>query len=203
MRRFATIIETVPTPCRVFGTALRPFSLGHHILMARLGLPFADNPKSSSTTEQLLQSVFLCAHSYEDNLEGHLSGEWLQEYQKWAEKVAKKGLFDTARPIFSEHLEDGYRIAPVWRTGKSGLTFSAPWEQLLKCRLVANGFSQREVMNGYLPQLWYDYFTILEMTQAENCADPAKWQQIFYTYKDAIDDEAANALPIQQEVKPT
>lgn len=189
MKRFASIIETVPQPCRIFGTALRPFCLGHHLLFTRLGLPFADNPDAEGTTEQFMQAVTICASdSYESTLNALLDGSWIWNYQTWLKQVRKRPGKDHGLPVFRKHLEDGYRIAPVWRhVTKSTIHLSAPWEQLLKVRLVSAGFSVSEVLNGYLPERWYDYFTAMELKQAETCPEK-DWKQIFYTLQDAMNE---------------
>jgi hypothetical protein len=45
-----------------------------------------------------------------------------------------------------------------------------------------------EVMNGYLPERWYDYFTVLELSQADGTPEK-DWKRIFYTQSDALADE--------------
>jgi hypothetical protein len=195
MNRFASIIETVPQPCRIFGTALRPFSLGHHLLFLRLKLPYANRPAAQPHQTQLLQAVFVCAHDYEENLEGQLSGEWAPAFDKWLATVRKMRFsYAEAREVFQKHLEDGYRLPPVWRhIHKESINLSAPWEQLLKCRLISAGFAITDIMNGFLPERWYDYYTVAELRQLETCPDPAKWKNIFYTVDDALADEKAKA----------
>lgn len=202
MKRFATILETVPQPCRIFGTALRPFSLGHHLLFHRLNLPFVNNAKADCSVEQFLNAVVLCANSYEGNIAGFESGDWAIAAEKWIGAIKKKKPdMKAALLLFRKHLEDGYRMAPVWRHGNvSGatITLSAPWEQLLKCRLVMAGFSASEVLNGYLPALWYDYYTASEIKQLETCDKPGNWKSVFYTVEDALrEEEAEKATPTE------
>jgi hypothetical protein len=195
MKRFASIIETVPQPCRIFGTALRPFCLGHHLLFWRLGLPFADNPDADTTLEQFTQAVVICSgDSYEATLAALLDGSWARIYAVWLKGVQPqiKNTSSAALAHFRRHLEDGYRIAPVWRHASKGtISFSTPWEQLLKVRLVMAGFTMNDVMNGYLPGLWYDYFTAMEIKQLETCTKQEDWKRIFYTLQDALADDAA------------
>ncbi len=196
MKRFATIIETVPTPCTVFGTVLLPFSLGHHVMFARHGLAFTDNPEADFTTDELLTGAFLCAHTYEENITGHIRMEFSAAHERWVKQV-KRRKFDLkeAGEVFREHLREGYRIAPVWRhTCVKGVSMSAPWEMLLRVRLVHAGFTSKEVMNAYLPAAWYDYFAATEIEQLDKCEDASKWKKIFYTLQDALDDAAAEDM---------
>ena len=197
MNRFANSMETVPVPCRVFGTALRPFSLGHHLLFARLGLPYADNPLASAGADKFMQAIFICAHTYESNLEGQLDGTWGETCEAWMFRVRDtQPDYSAAGHVFQAHLQDGYRIAPVWRhANKSKISLSAPWEELLKCRLVMAGFTLTEVLNGYLPALWYDYFTVMELDMLKHCTDPKDWKKIFYTLEDAVNDSPPDGTP--------
>ena len=196
MKRFASIIETVPVPCRIFGTALRPFCLGHHLLFTRLGLPFADNPAADSTTEQLMQAIAICAgESYEKTLAALLDGTWVKVYENWLKKIRKLPPEKNAVATFRNHLEAGYRSAPVWvHVSKSEIKLSSPWETLLKCKLVGSGFSISDVMNGYLPDRWYDYYTTIEIRQSETAAEK-DWKKIFFTLADALDFAESEPTP--------
>lgn len=195
--RTANVAETVPEPCLIFGTALRPFCLGHHLLFRRLGLPFADNPLADSTTEQFLQSVVICSgESYEATLNAMLERRWAKEvYQVWLERVNwRMGLTTTQLPalivetkaLFQNHLISGYQLPPVnQHVNTQGISLTAPWEQFFKCRLISAGFELTDILNGYMPERWYDYYTVLELNQAENCSSVASWKKVFFTAKDA------------------
>lgn len=191
MKRFASILETVPTPCRVCGTSLRPFSLGHHLMMATISLPFAENPHAECNDDQFLRAVFVCAHTYEETLEGHLSGEWAGACEDWMRKVRRsKQDIGAALDVFRLHLKDGYRHPPVWRhVSKDAVALTAPWEMVLKCRLVQAGFSQSEVLNGYLPDMRYCFEALRELDQLDNCSDASNWRRTFYTFLDALEAE--------------
>ncbi|MDE2106988.1 MAG: hypothetical protein KGL39_57810, partial [Patescibacteria group bacterium] len=165
MRRYANIRETIPQPCRIFGTVLRPFCLGHHLLFARLGLPFHGNPLADSSPGDFFSAVCVCAASYEETLNALLGGEWNGVYARWLARINKlrrgpllfgreKHLvnsakeYEAAKKVFSEHLFDAYRTPPVWRSDRSGaIRFTAPWEETFKCRLISAGFSESEVLN--------------------------------------------------------
>jgi hypothetical protein len=193
MSRFANSAATVPEPCRIFGTALRPFCLGHHLLFKRLDLPFDEkgNPTPKCTRDAIMIAVAVCAASYETTLELLLNGEWDAFVSDWMRRVKgpfwrrrKVNWFDTEF-LFRAYLSDGYQEPPIWdHTRTVSIALSAPWEEMLKCRLVMAGFSESEVLNGYLPCRWYDYFTVTEMSQADKCRRPEHWKKIFYTKKD-------------------
>lgn len=178
----------------MFGTALRPFCLGHHLLFKRLDLPFDDkgNPTPECKREDIMIAVAICASpSYEATLELFLSGEWNGFVSDWMRRVKgpwyrrrRVNWFDTEL-LFRAYLNDGYQEAPIWEhEGGASISMSAPWEEMVKCKLVMAGFSESEVLNGYLPCRWYDYFTVTEIAQADKCKHPKHWKKIFFTKKD-------------------
>lgn len=166
-------------------------------MFVRCALPFADNPNADCNADQLLLAVFACAHTYEEGVEGQVSGEWATSYERWIAKVQKtRPDMKAALATFRAHLADGYRMAPVWRHISSQcITMSAPWEEILKCRLVRAGFSLSDVMNGYLPERWYDYFAVCEIDAFLACEDTSRWKPTFYTVEDALRDEESGGQP--------
>lgn len=164
-------------------------------MFLRLELPFSDNPKADCDAGHLLRAVFVCGNTWEDNLDGQLNGEWAAACERWMRKATKrKPDLGDATEVFRAHLADGYRMAPVWRhDSPQSVSMSAPWELLLKCRLVKAGFSLSDVMNGYLPERWYDYFTVCELEALQTCEDAGKWRQVFYTLEDAVTEAGLEA----------
>lgn len=199
MARYAQAAAIVPEPCRVFGTRLRPFCLGHHLLFKRLGLPFAGNADVDAGRGDILAAIAICGEdSYENTLELFHSGEWPEYVRRWTRKV-ERGLFwknDIARQLFFEdgevlfraYLQDGYQRPPVWRYESKGtIALTAPWELTLKNRLVMAGYSESEVLNGYLPGRWYDYYSVFELKAAASITDEKQWRRIFFTKEDAME----------------
>lgn len=192
-RRFANATECVPVPAQVAGLRLRPFCLGHHLLFRRLALPFAVGPDAKASQDELLLAVAICSRSYEETLGLLMDGEWHHLIDEWQRKLTGAWIKRKIDPqrlerLFRDYLRDGYRHPPVWRreAGGRGMEMSAPWEQLLKCRLLMAGFSETDVLNGYLPGRWYDYYTVIELNAAQNCTDTKHWRRIFVTESDAI-----------------
>lgn len=194
MSLYAQAAATVPEPCRVFGTVLRPFCLGHHLLFKRMELPFAGKPTADSTSDELLIGIAICGQRYDESLEQMLNGTWQEIFSRWTEDLYGSGFFtrkltkvelQDGELLFRAYLEDGYQVPPVWRDDfKGGIEMSAPWESLLKNRLVAAGYSEDEALSGYLPGRWYDYYTMAEIKGAAACRDPKTWKKMFYTKDD-------------------
>ncbi len=196
MSRTATPRDLIPEPHAVLGTLLRAFSLGHHLLLTKLGSPYAGRAEAAdlaglSEPSELALAVFICAADPAETLAAQLRADWEPEFRRWSKKLRgrpwERTPFDhrTELAKFLEYLADGYRRPPVWRHDATGkLRLSAPWECLLEARLVSGGYHQDEVRSMYLPAAWYAYQTLAELRQADTLEDPAKWKKVFYTAED-------------------
>lgn len=191
MNRVAKATDLIPEAHCVMGTMLRPFSLGHHLLLGKVGSPFEGNPGAEAGADDLSIAVLICAAPFSDTQEAILSGEWAEIHRRWIQRLKPK-FWQRTRFVhenellkFGMYLADGYSRAPVWRHGmNSSLTLSAPWELLIASRLGLAGMSLADVLNLYLPAAWYLYHTQSEISQADNCADVSKWRRTFYTEED-------------------
>jgi len=190
--RFADAKDIVPPPRVIAGTELRPFCLGHHLLFKALGLPFAGNHEADAGPEDIFVGIAVCGLSYDETLSAIHRGTWPDTLARWRKRVSGPWWnprlldYDEIEAQFREHLADGYSMPPTWRyDGKNGLELTTPWELLLKSRLVQAGYSEAEVINGYLPARWYDYFADIEIKAADTCADLKMWRKVFVTQKDA------------------
>lgn len=193
MSRTATPRDLIPETHCVLGTLLRPFSLGHHLLFDCIASPFLGAPTAAVSPEDLAIAVFICGAPYSQTAAALLRGDWSSEFSRWTARLRPRWwqptrfIHEVESAKFSAYLTDGYRRPPVWRHQLgAGIAFSAPWECLLQCRLVSGGFALGDVLEMYLPAVWYHYHTLSEIAQADNCADAAKWRKTFYT----ADDEA-------------
>lgn len=192
MSRTATPRDLIPEAHCVLGTLLRPFSLGHHLLLTRLELPYAGDPDAEATSEILALAVFICAARYSETQEAILRGEWSAAHARWTKKL--KGRFyhrpkfvhERELKKFAAYLADGYRTAPVCRhQSAGGVQLTAPWECLLQVRLIAAGLGRLETLELYLPAAWYHYHTAAELDQADDPnMTPARWRKVFWTTED-------------------
>ncbi len=202
MDQYATSFSTVPEPCAILGTSLRPFCLGHHLLFKRLGLPFCGNPLATADWAELQIGIAICGQGWCESHEQFLTGQWASVFARWVRdlrgpwyrrrKIGKTDLFN-AEVLFRAYLSDGYKRAPVWELedDKEAISISAPWELVLKNKLVQNGHAEGDVLRKYLPATWYDYYTVSELNAAKVCTDPKKWKRVFFTLEDYEAIEAA------------
>lgn len=195
--RFATVADFIPDQHVVAGTVLKPFCLGHHLLFVKLGLPFAGRYDAPAEFWEIIFGVAVCANSYSDTLDSLYAGKWADEIKRWRRKALGSPLTQLfRRPRFSEcdvetsfreYLRTGYEMPPLWRRGSGGASLSAPWESLLQVRLSSCGFTESQILEGYLPRLWYHYFCAIESAALDRCDSEGikHWKPIFFTESDA------------------
>lgn len=189
MTRYANSADTVPEPCVIANTVMRPFSLGHHLLLKRLGLPFAGAPLADAAPGDIALGIAICATRYNTALAAMLSGEWDRMVAQWRRRAVghwwnrKRVNWKEAEELFRAYLAAGYTKPPVrqYQPGSDSLEITAPWEELLLCRLVGAGFAADAVLEEYLPASWYHYYTAVEISRAAACRDASQWRAIFIT----------------------
>jgi hypothetical protein len=189
MTKYADISGTIPQPFRVGGVLLMPFCLGHHYNFRAAGLPFSDETLDDKfQPEDVVVGIALCGLSYEAGFSALYNNELDRIIYKWKRKV--KGIFNLRSLDMGEvnlrfrlYLKDGYRMPPLMRypAGANSIELTSPWEILLRNRLMMAGQLESEVMNGYLPGRWYDYFCAKEIEDANRCEDIKNWRRTFYT----------------------
>lgn len=191
MRRHADAVETVPEPRIIAGVVMRPFCLGHHLLLRAFGLPFAGSPEADAGPDDVFIGIAVCGMSYEGASEAIRGGTFNGEVAAWRRKLAGPWWnprmldYDAIEAAFRDYLADGYKMPPVWTYDGAGIALSAPWEVMLKTRLHQAGLAETEILNGYLPARWYEYFAAAEMEAMARCDDPKAWRKLFFTKSDA------------------
>jgi hypothetical protein len=100
----------VPDTYTVFGIRLKPFSLGHTLLMKKHDLPWVSENKEAPSAWGLIFGVFICSQSWAE------FNDWMKEPNEW-EKCNDKGL--PLHPIkyrFANYLKKHdkfYKIIPL------------------------------------------------------------------------------------------
>lgn len=187
MSRTATAADLVPDAHRVLGTMLRPFSLGHHLLLKRLRSPYASHAEATGDPADLALAVFVCAAPYSASIETILAGDWDSAFAAWSRQLRapwyRRTRFHqpTEANAFQTYLRDGYRDVPIWRHEVNGLKLTAPWECLILARLGDNGQQPAAILETYLPAAWYAYHTLAELQRADNWTGKGVWLPTFFT----------------------
>lgn len=153
----------IPEPFRVLGLSLKPFTLGHQLLLERFESSFALGSTKEPTYEDLILSVFLCSFTWERAVKV-LSSRFLKLRLKlWGWFC---GSFDVAEAMdfFARYLGAHSKQPDYWVEQKSGPSNSGvPFIQFLKVKLEQDlGYTEAEALGTpYQIAIW-NYLTFLE-----------------------------------------
>jgi hypothetical protein len=165
----------VGEPCRLLGLDLKPFSLGHVILLHFLDNAFVTG--APPTMEDLASAVFVCAQSYQDNLAVLHTGKvtlvnrWGvvrlttvgKAMQHWQRSIGAFDLGEKCRE-FRVYMERGSKhpiVSTVHGVRPGSQLNDCPFAQVVKVALLSEmNFTEAEVMDRSWSLCLWDYFTL-------------------------------------------
>jgi hypothetical protein len=152
----------LPEPYTLLGVRLRPFCIGHALLLARHGLdPVRD-------TGGLVLAVVICAHRPEE-FERVASSRLFRIRLAWWR--LRLGRFDVVEKIalLNDYMAANTLSPKCWETDGKTFNPGAPFLQHLKITLQSRlNYSPSEALNAPLGAALWDYFSFWE---AEGQAD--------------------------------
>lgn len=195
MDRIEYLEAIVPTPFCVLGIRLRPFSLGMLNLLRRIESSVVQDDKHP-TKDELVKAVLICSRSFEDGVE-LISRPPLMRSTLSALNRGLRGVFrrrrinwDESLLMFYDYIRDGMRRPDVWESD-GNIQPSAPWEEIVILALMRCGYERSEVMDSYLPLVWFTFHTASEMDSYRNASSMSDVRRPFV---DARDREVMDAI---------
>jgi hypothetical protein len=154
----------LPEPFTVLGKKLKPYTLGHDILLGVFESGFCRDVKTPATFEDLLLSVWVCsmdAPSVWEHLQNPRLGKTLR---KWGKQC---GLFDVSEAYvaFSNYINAHTETPAYWVEDRNGggSPSDIPFSQFLKVQLMREfGMKEHEALDTPYAQACLNYLTILE-----------------------------------------
>jgi len=147
-----------PEPYTVLGLRLKPFSLGHAILLQRHGCdPVRDY-------ESLITGVTICAHTW-DEFHTLADDKWLPWRMRiWAWRVGNFNIVAKIK-MFNEYVADAMESPEVFESNdKPSNRLGAPFFSVLKTTLCAKlGYTRDEALNLPFGEALFDYFSFWEI----------------------------------------
>lgn len=164
----------IPTPHRIMGVRLEPFSIGHQMLLQRFGSPFVMEGRAPELGD-LCFAVWVCSRGWGTAL-SELDSKHFKRSFKWLNFKARLGKHYLPIRIhnFNEYLKEAHNNAPeVWRDSKkSGGKCKAPFLQMLKLNLMVNFHkSEADAMNTPFSLAVWDYLAYGETQGALEFVD--------------------------------
>jgi len=142
----ADILNATAKPCPiVMGLRLVPFTVGHAILLHRLGSPFVTGGRASAN--DLVEAVVVCSQSAEESIKTMASVfRWLP-LRLMRKKVSKSDIVKECHTL-QEWIGDKSDCPEVLRQPGAGSREAAmPWPERLLVGLIDIGFTEETVLN--------------------------------------------------------
>jgi hypothetical protein len=188
----------VPEPHTILGLRLRPFSLGHRILLKRIGNAFLSPEGRASeapvkiTYDDLASAVFICAHTWKENLEALHDLDGTQKFMRaWQRKLSGQtgwkywlglrapALIDLPgkAKAFSAYLADG-ESHPSYHFEPGG-EMDCPIEQIVKATLLSQtSLTEDEIMDRSWSLCLWDYLTLKAINGDINFIDDDEIEEL-------------------------
>ncbi|MDD5351531.1 MAG: hypothetical protein PHQ12_15065 [Chthoniobacteraceae bacterium] len=163
----------IPDPYRILGLRLRPFSLGHWLLMQRFSCSFATQPNTPtlhhSTTpsaaasrDDCLLGILICSMRHADFLAFIEQKDCFKQITKWGKKV---GFIDLkpAAELFAKYLAESLSEPDYVELKPGSGEVAGDWAQNLKITLMTRlGYAEAEALDMPLSKALADYFKLAE-----------------------------------------
>lgn len=148
----------IPLPVRVIGTRLKPFSLGHYMLLERSGCAFVCG--GIPTIGDLLLGIVVCSSTYEEALEKLDShkAKLQSTLLGWRVRLSGVSLFDSI-VCFRNYITEGMNPPSFWeKENDSRKIIDVPLPLLVKVYLQKHlGYSDSEAMNKPFGAALHEY----------------------------------------------
>lgn len=125
----------IPLPVRVIGTRLKPFSLGHLLLLQRLGNAFV-TAGVPFTVGDLLTGIIVCSRDYSDAIKAldSAAASWHARVLGWRVRLSGVSLVECVA-AFRKYIEDGSKSPSYVPPKQNGKRIAAPLPMLVKVYL--------------------------------------------------------------------
>lgn len=179
-------LAAIPEQWEILGLKLRPFSLGHVILLHRIGSPFLGEESSRSAFDDLALAVLLCSETYENGLailnEPHLP----KLLNNWADRLTGMNRwsvrhgFRKAKPIefaapaieFSDYIREHSKIPNYDFNPADFRELHCPEPQLVKVTLMRDmHFTEAELLDRCWGLCLWDFVTLRALSGSVKMID--------------------------------
>jgi len=155
----------VPDTYEVLGIRLRPFSLGHYILLEKNACALLLG--GSATVLDFAVAVVVCSSTFEEFMEAQASGQ-VEKHAKKLAKVCREIDLEKESQFMRDYLEDGLQGPSYWFKDK-GKNLETPLAQVIRVQLHSKtNLTEAEIMNRPFAMNLWDIVTLGEMEGSLN-----------------------------------
>lgn len=150
-----------PDPAACCGVRLRPFCLGHALLLQRLGSPFARDDSTSAGLGDLVTAVYVCSRNWRAAARG-IRGRWFGFWARWrAFRRWKHEDADAA--AWNAYLRAGWFSPKTWKgQDRSGIRGTDAVQILVATQRLRWGKSIRAALDTPVAEAIMDHLDQLE-----------------------------------------
>lgn len=159
-------------PPTVLGLRLRPFSLGHYLILASEECAYVSDKEEIPTFDDLVFGVFVCALSWEE-YQKHIEDETLDEtLVEWGKKrgaeFTNKEAVLAESEKFANYILAATKSPNYWIEGDTGKAKGgAHWAIAMRASLSSQlGYSRTEALNAPFVESLADYLAHAESSGA-------------------------------------
>ncbi len=166
-------LAEIPEPRTILGLRLRPFSLGHIILLYRVESAYVCG--GSPDFSDLALSILICASTYEEGVALLDNKDLSSEMRRWAERLTgmnrlsvRLGLkkptpidFEAKHAAFSEYIKEGSKVPNYHFNPGDFSELACPNVQIVKASLMRDmKFTESEILNRSWALCLWDSVTL-------------------------------------------
>jgi hypothetical protein len=157
MHREGYHIACHPDPAAVLGIRLRPFTLGHAHLLARVGSPFLSGGEPQ--LGDVVLGVEICSREYGSAVSFLEQANAARVIEKAARKWLRRNMDEDLGPIseFVHYVSAAAQGPRFWVENKEASESGADWLQSIKLGLMRTGRTTAEAMETPLGEAMWDY----------------------------------------------
>ena len=165
------IQAAIPEPHVILGRKLRPFCIGHYLILSRFDCAYVSETAANASREDLIFAVLVCSMRPREFME-FIEGDGVEDAVKeWGQKI---GLFDFKEKsdAFQKYLTEHSKMPGFWIEQDGGRS-GAHWAQsVLLCLTSQLGYTREEAEQVPLTQAFHDYLKHAENSGAIRLMTP-------------------------------
>src|SRR5688572_1727774 len=183
----------IPEPFTILKLRLRPYSLGHIILLHRVESSFVTGitPSPAELLTDLITSVFICSQTYEEAIRALDNPKLPKFMRRWERRLGRFDLSIKAKE-FVEYIQ-AHSASPLFKVEEGKTRPNAcPLVQSVKISLLCEtNLTETEILNRSWSLCLWDFVSIMARTGKVDIMDPAK-----------VDDAQAVADALEKRFNP-
>ena len=168
------IQASLPDLVTILYLDLKPFTLGHYLLMLRHRCAFVDTTNNlgcniEELTKQLILGLSICHRTHDEFNEWIYSEgwkQWLEEYGNIVREQSEKDKsFNILEKIlmFRNYIEEGMKFPEATSPKGSGKTFTHWTSTVMDTMISKCGYTEKQILNEVpLRKVLYHFFKYLE-----------------------------------------